>query len=157
MGDFQINVDEEDDMMTTSRSDSLLVARKHTTIEREFNKRRNTAAEFVRTQLKELPDIGPYVPHMLTGSIFVGHLVTDLDSIAGAIGGAELYGGIPARASEVNPETRFALDYWRVETPAPIEELLVKYPSSSVCLVDHQQTSQLNKSIDVRSKCYKYN
>ena len=75
--------------------------------------------------------------------------MTDLDSIAGAIGAAELYGGVAARASEVNSETAFALKLWGVETPKPIEQLLVDLPNSGVCLVDHQQTSQLNKSIDV--------
>jgi manganese-dependent inorganic pyrophosphatase len=67
-----------------------------------------------------------------------------LDSFFGNI-----IGGIPARASEVNSETAFALNYWNVPKPAPIEELLVSYPAAGVCLVDHQQTSQLNKSIDV--------
>ena len=81
--------------------------------------------------------------------MFCGHLVTDLDSIAGAIGAAELYGGIPARASEVNSETAFALHYWGVEKPVPIEELLESHPEAGVCLVDHQQTSQLNKSIPI--------
>ena len=76
--------------------------------------------------------------------------MTDLDSIAGAIGASELYGGIPARASEVNPETLFALNLWSVEKPRPIEELLVEHPKAGVCLVDHQQTSQLNKAIDVK-------
>lgn len=36
-----------------------------------------------------------------------------------------------------------------VKQPLPIEELLVTYPNKSVCLVDHQQTSQINKSIDL--------
>jgi inorganic pyrophosphatase/exopolyphosphatase len=58
-------------------------------------------------------------------------------------------GGVAARASEVNSETAFALKYWEVEQPAPIEELLVSLPTAGVCLVDHQQTSQLNKAIDV--------
>lgn len=58
-------------------------------------------------------------------------------------------GGIAARASEVNSETKFALDLWGVSKPDPIEELLTSLPSAGVCLVDHQQTSQLNKSIDV--------
>jgi len=72
-----------------------------------------------------------------------------MDSIAGAIGAAELYGGIPSRASEINSETAFCLELWGVEKPLPIEELLVQYPKAGVCLVDHQQTSQLNKAINV--------
>lgn len=60
-------------------------------------------------------------------------------------------GGFPARASEINSETAFALQYWGVQKPEPIEELLVKHSKAGVCLVDHQQTSQLNKSVEVRS------
>ena len=129
------------------------------------------------------------MPPFLSDAIFVGHLVTDMDSIAGAIGAAELYGqsllcilcstpsicsaeflinslcfflylclclhfwsvlgGIAARASEVNSETDFCLKYWGVNAPPPIEETLLSYPSAGVCLVDHQQMSQLNKSIDL--------
>ena len=58
-------------------------------------------------------------------------------------------GGIAARASEINSETAFALDLFGVEKPRPIEELLVESPEAGVCLVDHQQMSQLNKAIDV--------
>jgi manganese-dependent inorganic pyrophosphatase len=85
---------------------------------------------------------------MLADSIFCGHLVTDLDSIAGAIGAAELYGGVPARASEINSETQFALNHWGVAKPLPIEELMVSLPGAGICLVDHQQMSQVNPSID---------
>ena len=42
-----------------------------------------------------------YVPSALNGAIFCGHLVTDMDSIAGAIGAADLYQGTASRASEV--------------------------------------------------------
>jgi len=132
----------------------VVVTRKRTVVEKEVSRRKDTAHEFVS---KELPpeestekyNVSPYIPHGLANAIFCGHLVTDLDSIAGAIGAAELYGGIPARASEVNSETAFALKYWGVDAPRPIEELLVELPKSGVCLVDHQQTSQLNPSIDV--------
>ena len=72
-----------------------------------------------------------------------------MDSIAGSIGAAELFGGFASRASEVNSETRFCLDYWDVKVPEPIENMLSAYPEAGVCLVDHQQTSQLNSSIPV--------
>jgi manganese-dependent inorganic pyrophosphatase len=97
----------------------------------------------------QLPDVHPYIPQLLDGAIFCGHLMTDLDSIAGAIGAAELYNGTAARASEINSETAFALKYWGIEQPRPIEEILTELPDAGVCLVDHQQVSQLNKSIDV--------
>lgn len=126
------------------------VARKRTTVEKEVKKHREQAHELVaHLPVNDLPTVQAYIPSTLAGAIFCGHLVTDLDSIAGAIGAAELYGGIAARASEINPETTFALKHWGIDVPPRIEDLLVEYPKAGVCLVDHQQTSQLNKSIDV--------
>lgn len=83
----------------------------------------------------------------LDGAIFCGHVVADLDSIAGAIGAAELYGGIPSRASECNAETKFALDYWKCDAPAYVGDLLDTRPEQKVCLVDFQQISQLHEAI----------
>ena len=126
------------------------VVRKQTTIEKETNKRKLAAHEFMQGIPEAgLPEVQSYIPPTLKGAIFCGHLVADLDSIAGAIGAAELYGGYPARASEINSETAFALQTWGVQQPEPVEVCLTKYPESGVCLVDHQQTSQLNKAIPV--------
>ncbi len=136
----------EDDYRET---DDFHITRKQTVVEREALKRKNRATEVVSHLPSEVVNMKEYMPSGLSGALFCGHLVTDLDSIAGSIGAAELYSGIPARASEVNSETAFALKLWGVEKPRPIEELLVEHPTSGVCLVDHQQTSQLNKSIDV--------
>jgi inorganic pyrophosphatase/exopolyphosphatase len=83
----------------------------------------------------------------LDGAIFCGHVVADLDSIAGAIGAAELYGGIPARASDCNAETKFALKYWKCDPPDRVEDLLDSQPETKVCLVDFQQISQLHDAI----------
>jgi len=97
--------------------------------------------------LPRLPDPDLPIESLLPLSqdaVFCGHLVTDMDSIAGAIGAAELYGGLAARASEINSETAFALEYWGEPQPPPIEEVLVRYPDAGVCLVDHQQTSQVS-------------
>jgi hypothetical protein len=138
-----------------SESEGFSISRKRTTIERESLKRKQAAQEYVNQLPPEITtSIKEYLPSQLSGALFCGHLVTDLDSIAGSIGAAELYGGIPARASEVNSETNFALKYWKAEVPKPIEELLEVHPQAGVCLVDHQQTSQLNKSIDVSLALY---
>ena len=87
----------------------------------------------------------------LKDAIFCGHLVADLDSVAGAIGAAELYGGVAARASEINSETQFALERWALSLDAarPVEELLAERGGAAapVCLVDFQQTTQLNPAI----------
>lgn len=132
--------------------DGVKVSRKRTIVETDTHKRKEVAHEYVShlPATSELPVVEKYMPGLLSGAIFCGHLVTDMDSIAGSIGAAELYGGTCARASEVNSETRFCLEHWGVEQPAPIEELLVSMPDAGVCLVDHQQTSQLNKAIKVR-------
>ena len=63
-------------------------------------------------------------------------------------------GGIAARASEINTETAYALHLFNTKIPQPIEDLLVLLPNAGVCLVDHQQVSQLNKSIDVRTRIH---
>ena len=60
-----------------------------------------------------------------------------------------MYGGKAAIASKVNSETKFALDYWKMKTPPTVEEMLKENPDSDVCLVDHQQTSQMNPSISL--------
>lgn len=122
------------------------ITRKPTEIEVEVARRKGSAHNVVDHLTQ---NVSTYLPPFLADAIFVGHLVTDMDSIAGSIGAAELYGGICARASEVNSETEFCLKYWGVEAPPPIEETLVKFPDHGVCLVDHQQMSQLNKSINV--------
>jgi manganese-dependent inorganic pyrophosphatase len=137
-----------DDEYCPSEMPRYSMTRKKTIIERDVQSRKERAAEFVRALPPEI-SVKEYLPSQLSGALFCGHLMTDMDSIAGAIGAAELYGGIPARASEVNSETSFALQQWHAPKPKPIEELLEEYPKAGVCLVDHQQTSQLNKSIDV--------
>lgn len=131
-----------------SASEDSVMMRKPTQPEIDRAKRKSSALALVST-LKSSFDVQIYLPPFLSGAIFVGHLVTDMDSIAGAIGAAELYGGTPARASEVNSETEFCLKYWGLDPPTPIEQLLEFQPSAGVCLVDHQQMSQLNKAIDV--------
>ena len=130
---------------------SLEMSRKKTKVERDVEERIVAARGFTRhlPAESELPVIHAYMPPTLEHALFCGHLVTDMDSIAGAIGAAELYGGKASRASEVNSETAFALEYWDVSQPPTIEEMLEKHPDAGVCLVDHQQTSQLNKSIPV--------
>jgi len=117
--------------------------------EYEIQKRGDVAQQFLEEIGLPDFDVEAYIPHVFKDAIFVGHLVTDMDSIAGSIGAADLYGGIAARASEVNSETQFCLQYWGMAQPQPIEDILELYPDAGVCLVDHQQMSQLNPAIDV--------
>lgn len=118
----------------------------------EVELRRASVAQ-VASAMQEAPSSGvadsrPYMPNQLEGALFCGHLVTDLDSIAGALGAAALYGGYAARASEVNSETAWALERWSTAAPPPIEELVKSKPDAGICLVDHQQRSQLNPAIE---------
>lgn len=133
--------------------DGVNIYRKKTVVEAESCKRRDEAHEYVERlphhASAPLKRVKKYMPQLLSGAIFCGHLVTDMDSIAGSIGAAELYGGIVARASEVNAETQFCLQRWGLQAPPPIEDVLQEYPNAKVCLVDHQQTSQMNKAIKV--------
>jgi inorganic pyrophosphatase/exopolyphosphatase len=151
-----VNIEENDvqssavqSAAASDESHEVKMSVKQTTVEREAGKRREKAHEYVSHLPAEFA-VKEYMPSQLSGAIFCGHLVTDLDSIAGAIGAAELYGGVAARASEVNSETAFALQYWGVEKPRPVEDVLVELPQAGVCLVDHQQTSQLSPSIEVQ-------
>mmetsp|Transcript_1530 Transcript_1530/g.2431 ORF Transcript_1530/g.2431 Transcript_1530/m.2431 type:complete len:476 (-) Transcript_1530:238-1665(-) len=127
------------------------IVRKRTEVEEIVIAKEQQAEEIVEALPKDstsVPSVELFLPEILKDATFVGHLVTDLDSVAGAIGAAELYGGTPALASEINSETAFALERFNVEKPRPIEDILKENPKTDICLVDHQQTSQMNPSID---------
>lgn len=139
-----------EDKEYTDAEEGGKIKRRRTVAETEVM-RRSVQAKALAANLPDdssLRHVDMYMPQTLEHAIFCGHLVTDLDSIAGAIGAAELYGGVPARASEVNSETQFALERWGAEVPRAVEELLAAEPNAPVCLVDHQQTSQLNPAIN---------
>jgi len=126
------------------------ISRNRTHVETAVLEREEAAYEIVDA-LPEEPSvlkIDIFLPENLKDAVFVGHLVTDLDSVGGAIGAASLYGGIAARASEINSETAFALERWGVDVPPRIEDVLEENPNANICLVDHQQTSQMNPAIN---------
>lgn len=84
------------------------------------------------------------------GCIFVGHTATDMDSIGSAIAAAELFDGEAARASDINSETQFALDRFGVACPPPFAAIGAGKP---VCLVDHNQVSQMTAGIEHKLVC----
>lgn len=132
------------------------IVRKRTEVERQVIEHEKQADEIVHslpatTSPSSVPHIDLFLPDVLKNAVFVGHIVTDLDSVAGAIGAAELYGGTPALASKINSETMFAFQEWGVPMPMYIEDILEQNPKSDICLVDHQQTSQLNEAIPVEN------
>ncbi|KAL3795263.1 hypothetical protein HJC23_008348 [Cyclotella cryptica] len=120
----------------TKRYDESLEIYRHRTNVETIVLDREAAAHQIAESLPKQEDIVPkvdlFLPEALKDAIFVGHLVTDLDSVAGAIGAAALYGGKAATASEVNSETEFALKQWGVEVPPRIEEMLKQNPNAKV-------------------------
>ena len=131
------------------------IVRKITEVEKQVLSHEAQADVIVHALPKEdssaLPQVDLFLPDVLKNAVFVGHIVTDLDSVAGAIGAACLYGGTAALASSINSETMFAFQEWGVAMPQYIEDILEDHPNSDICLVDHQQTSQLNESIPVEN------
>lgn len=126
------------------------IVRKRTEVEEQVISKEHQAEEIIEALPKvssTVPKVELFLPEILKDAVFVGHLVTDLDSVAGAIGAAALYGGTAALASQINSETAFALEKWGVEKPRTVEEILKENPKADICLVDHQQTSQMNPSI----------
>ncbi|OPY74293.1 MAG: putative manganese-dependent inorganic pyrophosphatase [Syntrophorhabdus sp. PtaU1.Bin058] len=92
-------------------------------------------------------DLDDNDPNTFKDVYWVGHLVPDADSICAAIGAAYLYGGIPARAGDLNKETKFVLNYFH--SPAPV--LVDDFSSKKVGIVDFNQQSQLQKTIKMEN------
>ena len=74
--------------------DGVTITRKRTQIERDVSNNRAAATEAISYIPATEEDFHPHFHDFLKDVIFVGHLVTDLDSIAGAIGAAHLYGNL---------------------------------------------------------------
>jgi len=84
-----------------------------------------------------------FMRSQLRDAIFVGHVNTDLDSIAGAVGAAELYRGQAARAEgSLNGEILCALKWIGMEPP-PVFDALPGAKTAKVCLVDHNEVDQM--------------
>jgi manganese-dependent inorganic pyrophosphatase len=93
-----------------------------------------------------------FMRSQLRNCIFVGHVNTDLDSIAGAICAAELFGGVAARAEDkYNGEIEFALQYVGMDAPPMFDNVPGALPGCTegllrkVCLVDHNEVDQMTK------------
>jgi len=91
----------------------------------------------------------PYVPE-IKGCVFTGHTNTDMDSIGSAIGCAHLYGGLAARSSDVNAETKFCLKKWGFDLPKRFEDMVEDASKRGVVLVDHNQANQSPKVLNFK-------
>lgn len=94
------------------------------------------------------------VEKILEGCLFVGHVKTDLDSVAGAIGGACLWRGVATRAERLfNGEIDYALKFSGLEAPPFFDDVPgAVFPDASgellnVCLVDHNEDKQMVESL----------
>ncbi|WP_026909167.1 manganese-dependent inorganic pyrophosphatase [Paucisalibacillus globulus] len=87
-------------------------------------------------------------------TLVFGHKNPDTDTICSALAYANLKNKLgvpaePAKLGEVNKETQFALDYFKVEAPQLIEEVPAEV--KDVILVDHNEFQQSVSNIkDVR-------
>lgn len=79
--------------------------------------------------------------------VWLGHLSPDSDTIGSAIAAAELFGGEPRRAGELNKETQFVIDYCGAEIPP----MITMEEDQKVGLVDFNQKTQLHKIVDMHS------
>ena len=75
---------------------------------------------------------------------YLGHKNPDTDSIAAAIAAAQLYGGTPARAGELNKETDYVINLLGF----PLPELITDATGKEIALIDHNQKTQTVDNID---------
>ena len=89
--------------------------------------------------------------HYIWQNINFGHKNPDTDTICSAIAYADLKNQLglstePVRLGDVNGETQYALDYFRVEAPRFVET--VANEAQDVILVDHNERQQSASDID---------
>lgn len=94
------------------------------------------------------------VGNVLEGCVFVGHIMTDLDSIAGALGAATLFNGIATRSEDsMNGEILYALKYAELEPPPFFDTVAgagfadADGKMKNVCLVDHNEEKQMTPKL----------
>lgn len=90
------------------------------------------------------------VENILEGCLFIGHVKTDLDSVAGAIGAAHLWRGVATRAErQLNGEIEYALQFAGLERPPYFDDVPgAAAPNDAgellgICLVDHNEEKQM--------------
>ncbi|MDO6497972.1 manganese-dependent inorganic pyrophosphatase [Photobacterium sanguinicancri] len=79
--------------------------------------------------------------------VWTGHLSPDTDTVTSAIAAAYIYGGTAAVPEDINPESRFVLEYCKTTAPKLLKDVSAK----QFGLVDFNQQTQLHKSVDEKS------
>jgi len=93
------------------------------------------------------PDVRSYLKTELANVdnlVWTGHLNPDTDAIGASLIAAHIYGGTPGSAGPPNPESRYAIDVCKADTP----ELIEDFSGKNVGVVDFNQTTQLPPSIE---------
>ena len=93
---------------------------------------------------------GPWSVVIPKGTVFIGHKIPDTDAICSAIAASELFKGYPAKAGKLNTETEYVLQRFGVAEPDLFEDVSRSRGDSSICLVDHNQMSQVSDGVDLK-------
>lgn len=105
------------------------------------NKRNKEGKDIIKSNWKK---------DLLNNCLFVGHLKTDLDSIAGAIGAAHLFSGIACKSeNKLNTEIKWALKKWGYkEDDLILIDSVKNLSKKKICLVDHSSKDQTPKCVN---------
>ncbi len=92
-------------------------------------------------------DLGNPANNDTSNLVWTGHISPDTDTVTSAIAAAHIYGGLAVVPEQINPESTFVLKYCKAATPP----ILKDYSGKQVGLVDFNQKTQLQKTIDESS------
>lgn len=87
----------------------------------------------------------PPLPKFNSSTVYVGHMVPDVDSISSSVAAAYLFGGRAMRAGPINLETKFLLEHFNITAPELLENA---YNGEPFVLVDHNAYAQRSKVLD---------
>ena len=123
----------------------------HSVMKRSMNDNKKIVKKILEKS-KEGKDIikSNWKKDLLQNCLFVGHLKTDLDSIAGAIGAAHLFSGIACKSeNKLNTEIKWALKKWGYkEDDLILIDSVKNLSKKKICLVDHSSKDQTPKCIN---------
>ena len=145
--------------MTVTLLTPTMMVQQSSGLETAITENKENAATLIaavsKKKHKTNPKIDTFAVELPSGTIFIGHVNTDLDSIASSLGAAVLFDGRACSASKkLNSETVFALKYWKLSG----DDVPVFFPDGDfknypVCLMDHNQESQMCETLEVSSIC----
>ncbi|USD68005.1 manganese-dependent inorganic pyrophosphatase [Vibrio sp. SCSIO 43136] len=92
-------------------------------------------------------DLGDPSQNDTTNLVWTGHISPDTDTVTSAIIAAHIYGGVAVVPEQINPESKFVLEYCNYQAP----EVMPDFSGKQVGLVDFNQKTQLQATIDESS------